>query len=254
MKAAKVLMFLALAAFCAAAASAAQDPWKPYGPPCVERENVFAFAQKPSVKLVSKDRYEITFAVKGNCDVAVAIVEDEEAVAGGNGNVAGRPRIVRHLGSGVLGANAPKPFRKNSLKQTIYWNGQDDLQAYVKEPERLRVRVMLGLKPAFERLLGDAGPYNLFGYVWGIAIDQDAAYVFAKGSGNGQLHLRTFDRDGKYLGRKAAGHGVRRVRAREVRPAGPRPVRVCREPWLLVPPGGVRRKRERSEQPAGHHR
>ena len=167
--------------------SSSQEWWKPYSPPCTERENVFAFTQKPKVKRVGKDKYEITFAVKGYCDVTVGIVD-------------AKGKVVRHLGSGVLGRNAPPPFEKDSLKQTIYWNGKDDLQAYVRDPERLRVRVMLGLRPAFERLLGDAGPYNLFGYVWGIAIDQDAAYVFAKGSGNGQLHLRKFDRDGKYLG------------------------------------------------------
>ena len=167
--------------------SSSQEWWKPYSRPCTERENVFAFTEKPAVKHVGKDKYEITFAVKGYCDVTVGIVD-------------AKGKVVRHLGSGVLGRNAPPPFEKDSLKQTIYWNGKDDLQAYVRDPERLRVRVMLGLRPAFERLLGDAGPYNLFGYVWGIAIDQDAAYVFAKGSGNGQLHLRKFDRDGKYLG------------------------------------------------------
>ena len=34
--------------------------------------------------------------------------------------------VVRHLGSGVLGANAPAPFQRNSLKQTISWNGKGD--------------------------------------------------------------------------------------------------------------------------------
>ena len=39
----------------AAAAARAQDPWKPYSPPCTEREDVFAFTRKPAVKLVAKD-------------------------------------------------------------------------------------------------------------------------------------------------------------------------------------------------------
>jgi hypothetical protein len=43
-------LVLILAAY---ASAAAQDSWKPYSPPCTERENVFAFTHKPSVKLVS---------------------------------------------------------------------------------------------------------------------------------------------------------------------------------------------------------
>jgi len=39
--------------------------------------------------------------VKGYCDVAVSIVDE-----GG--------KILRHLGAGVLGKNAPAPFAKNS--------------------------------------------------------------------------------------------------------------------------------------------
>ena len=81
------------------------------------REDVFSFTQKPTVKAIEKDKYEITFAVKGNCDVTVGIVDETG-------------KVVRHLASGVLGSNAPKPFQKNSLKQTIYWNGKDDLDTY----------------------------------------------------------------------------------------------------------------------------
>jgi hypothetical protein len=34
----------------------------------------------------------------------------------------------------VLGRNAPEPFQKNSLRQTLLWNGKDDLGEYVKDP------------------------------------------------------------------------------------------------------------------------
>ncbi len=76
------------------------------------------------MKLVGKDRYEITFAVAskggsadgGYCDVTVAIVDPDKDVSG-----LGRGTVVRHLASGVLGPNAPEPFQKNSLRQTIYW-------------------------------------------------------------------------------------------------------------------------------------
>lgn len=66
--------------------------------------------------------------------------------------------VVRHVGSGVLGANAPAPFQKNSLKQTVYWDGKDDLGEYYKTPDKLKVRVSLGLKPEFDKRLGCTNP------------------------------------------------------------------------------------------------
>ena len=128
--------------------TSAQDIPKPYSAPCMERENVFAFAQKPKVKLVSKDRYEITFAAKGNCDVTVDVVDD-------------RGVVVRHLASGVLGSNAPAPFQKDSISQKIYWNGKCDLDRYPKDVSKLKVRVMLGLKPVFDKRLGGTSGHNI---------------------------------------------------------------------------------------------
>ncbi|MFC1671927.1 hypothetical protein ACFL01_02205, partial [Planctomycetota bacterium] len=170
----------------------AQDWWKPYAPSCVERENVFVFTEKPAVKLISKDRYEISFAVEGFCDVTVGLV-DEKGV------------VVRHLASGVLGKNAPAPFQKDTLAQKIYWNGKDDLGTYVKEPEKLTVRVQLGFKPEFDKLLLGKGMKSLTPWVWGIAIGPDGAYVFTKASGgggpgtDGHVKCRKFDRDGNYV-------------------------------------------------------
>ncbi len=189
----KKVLRIAMLITCAALAltppaAHAQDWWKPYTAPCTERENVFAFTQKPTVKLVQKDKYEISFAVKGNCDVTVAMV-DEKGV------------VVRHLGSGVLGANAPAPFQKNSLKQKIYWNGKDDLDYYVKEPEKLKLRVSLGLKPESDRLLGAVSPHNLPGYVAGMAASEEGVFVFTRGGrsvpGN-RYTVRHFDHDGEY--------------------------------------------------------
>ena len=173
--------------FCVCAASGAQDPWEPYTPPCVEREDVFAFTRKPAVKLVEKDKYEITFAVKGNCDVTVGIVNEKGVV-------------VRHVASGVLGANAPAPFQKNSLKQTIYWSGKDDLGKYMKEPGKLKVRVMLGLKPVFDKRLGGTNPKHLPGTVAGMAAGPDGVYVISKCFSFGHSTIRKFDHDGTYIG------------------------------------------------------
>jgi len=178
------------------AAWAADDFPKPYTAPCVERENVFAFTEKPAMKLVAKDKYEISFAVKGACDAAVAILDPDPK----RELVEGRGTVVRHLASGVLGANAPAPFQKNSLKQTIVWDGKDDLGTYVKDPEALRVRVSLGLKPEFDRRLGGTSPKNLPGVVWGVTVAEDAAYVFTLGGGGfSHFGVRAFDHDGKYL-------------------------------------------------------
>ncbi|MBA4388755.1 MAG: hypothetical protein C0404_12290 [Verrucomicrobia bacterium] len=173
---------------CAAGLAMGEDFPKPYVPPCVERENVFEFAEKPAVKALGNDRYEITFAVKGNCDVTVAVIDSDG-------------RVIRHLASGVLGGNAPTPFQKNSLKQAISWNGKDDLEEYCKTPEKLRVRVMLGLKPVFDKRLGGTSGKNIPGTVLGLVVDESGAYVLSRGTfaGFGQATIRKFDRDGNYL-------------------------------------------------------
>lgn len=191
----RLIMTWAWVALAAVPASFAQEWWKPYSPPCTERENVFEFTEKPAVKLVGKDRYEITFAVKGYCDVTVAIVDPDPTKE----LVKGRGIVVRHLASGVLGPNAPEPFQKNSLRQTLYWNGKDDLDIYHKTPEKLQVRVMLGLKPEFDKRLGGTSGNNLPGFVWGLAIGEDGAYVFVHGNHRGHLFIRKFDHDGKYI-------------------------------------------------------
>jgi hypothetical protein len=174
----------------------ADDWWKPYSPPCTERESVFEFTEKPKVQKIAEDKYEITFAVKGYCDVAVAIIDPDPKKE----LVPGRGIVVRHLGAGVLGPNAPLPFQKNSLKQVIYWDGKDDLGMYHKEPEKLKVRVMLGLKPVFDKRLGGTSGKSMPGYVAGIALGPDGAYVFAQGTSS-KSHgvIRKFDHDGNYV-------------------------------------------------------
>jgi len=183
----KHVCIVVIAAGLLAGGLAAEDFPKPYSAPAVERENVFAFTQKPVVKLVGKDDYEIAFAVKGNCDVTVDLVD-------------GKGIVVRHLASGVLGANVPAPFQRNSLSQKIHWDGKDDLSVYVRDPEKLTVRVRLGLKAEFDKLLGGSAPFNIPGYILSVAVGPDAAYVFYKGRGShGHVGARKFDRNGKYL-------------------------------------------------------
>jgi DNA-binding beta-propeller fold protein YncE len=152
----------------------------------VDREAVYEFTREPAVKKVGPDRYEISFAVKGKCDVAVA-------VEGPDG------RIVRHIGYGVLGANAPAPFKKDSLEQTLAWDGKDEFGKYVASPERCRARVSLGLNPTFDKLIGwhpkDTCNERSIG---AIAADADGVYVL-ECVGDGASQLRKFDHDGNYV-------------------------------------------------------
>ena len=75
----------------------------------VARQEVFEFTRAPTFRhlraadgALVKDRYEISFAAKAHCDVAVAI----EDSAG---------RIVNHIVYGVLGPNAPAPLQPTKL-------------------------------------------------------------------------------------------------------------------------------------------
>jgi hypothetical protein len=181
-------LFLWTAALSLSIVAAGETFPKPYGPPCTERENVFEFTEKPQCKYVGDNKYEITFAVKGNCDVTGGIIDE-------------KGRVVRHVGSGVLGANAPAPFQKNSLKQKIYWDGKDDLDDYPRRPEALRLQVRLGLKPVFDKRLGGTSPKNLPGTVQGLVAAPDGVYIFWNGTcgGFGVAGLRKYDRDGNYV-------------------------------------------------------
>ncbi|MCX7803878.1 MAG: hypothetical protein N3A38_01680, partial [Planctomycetota bacterium] len=163
--------------------AALADEWE--GPKLkpVAREEVFEFARKPEFRRVGKDRYEITFATKGRCDVAVAI-ED------------GAGRIVRHIAYGVLGPNAPEPLRPDSLEQTLAWDGKDDFRRYVEEPEKCVARVSLGLKPVFDKVLG-WHPKDVIGDITGLAAGPEGVVVIT-GGGYWQS-VRLFSHDGGYI-------------------------------------------------------
>ncbi|MFO7898662.1 MAG: hypothetical protein R6V58_06340 [Planctomycetota bacterium] len=155
----------------------------------IKRSGPFEFAEKPTVTR-NGDRVTIRFKTKAFCDVTVAIEDSTMRVAGG-------PKIIRHLASGVLGPNAPAPFEKNSLEQTLVWDGKDDAGKYVDEVDRLAVRVSLGLKPRFERTL-HWSPYRRTspGNRPLIAPAPEGVYVF---EGGGCDHVRLFDHEGNYI-------------------------------------------------------
>jgi hypothetical protein len=130
-----------------------------------------------------KYKITISFASKGFCDATIAI-ENPDGV------------IIRHLISGVLGPNAPEPFQKNSLSQSIVWDGKDDAGVYIDDKDALTVRVSLGLRPQFERSLYWSPNKRISNLAPLIEPAPEGVYVF---EGVGVDHLRLFDHDGKYL-------------------------------------------------------
>jgi len=125
------VFILAAAALCSAADGL--DEFR------IKREGPFEFERRPVVTRAG-DRVTVAFETKTFCDVTVAI-ENEEG------------RIVRHLASGILGPNAPQPFRKNAKRQSLVWDGKNDQGRYIDDKDKISVRVSLGLRPRFERTL-----------------------------------------------------------------------------------------------------
>ncbi|MFO7897978.1 MAG: hypothetical protein R6V58_02835, partial [Planctomycetota bacterium] len=83
----------------------------------VKRSGPFEFGETPTLTR-DGDRVTIRFKAKAFCDATLAI-ENADG------------RIIRHLASGVLGPNAPPPFKKDSLEQEIVWDGKDDQGVYI---------------------------------------------------------------------------------------------------------------------------
>jgi hypothetical protein len=148
----------------------------------VKREAVYEFVQKPTLER-DGDRVTIRFETKGLCDVTV-VVED------------GSGRIVRHIASGVLGANAPGPFQKDSRKQVVVWDGKNDHREYIDDTSGHTIRVSLGLKPQFEK--------SLYWHGWrrndhwrNVQLVAQPEGVYAYDS-NGTEQVRLYGHDGKY--------------------------------------------------------
>ncbi len=132
-------------------------------------------------------KVKITFGVSAPTDVEVAILD-----AKGN--------VVRHLAAGLLGKNAPAPLRKDSLKQVLSWDRKDDFGKKVSAGP-YTVRVGLGLKPEFDKILG-FDP-NTLDVVRGLAVGPGGElFVLNLGRhlhiGFGSTVCNILDRDAKY--------------------------------------------------------
>lgn len=129
-----------------------------------------AFAKLPTAtKLGGKTR--ISFAVAGPTDVEVAILD-----ASGN--------ILRSLAAGVLGATAPPPEPLQAgLSQELDWDGLDD---FGKQVAAARIRVRLGTRVKFGRMIGQNAYAT--GGVTGVAADTDGnVYLLSTSAGTGQF-------------------------------------------------------------------
>ena len=153
-----------------------------------ERAKTFAFAERPAVEKMG-DGYTVRFAAKAACDATVAIVDKDG-------------RIVRHLASGVLGKNAPWPFKQGTLEQEIAWDGRDDRGKPVADVSTCKVKVGLGLTARYDRSLGWSPGMSMMRV--GIATDREGRLYVLDGSfsewmGATTFSCRVFDRDGRYL-------------------------------------------------------
>ncbi|MBA4387926.1 MAG: hypothetical protein C0404_08085 [Verrucomicrobia bacterium] len=158
-----------------------------------DRAAVFEFAQKPEVRRQrsaltgrGSDAWTITFASKAACDATISIV-------GRDG------RTIRHLASGVLGKNAPWPFKQDSLVQTIEWDGRDDHGVLVPSEilcAETKVKIGLGLVVSYDRLL--AREPALLGYrAGGLACDGEGnVYCLIQ---NESTAIYVLNSGGKYL-------------------------------------------------------
>ena len=145
------------------------------------------FAAKPAIVKV-EDGFKITFAASAPTDAEVAILDV-------NGFV------VRHLAAGLLGQNAPEPLLKRALAQELIWDAKDDL-GQAAQGGSFQVRVRLGLRPAFDRLIGYQP--EALGGVRTLATGPDGrVYVFhcygASCPNDGTTVCSVFSHDGKYV-------------------------------------------------------
>jgi len=173
----RALLFLSLA--CGPAAAATFE-----APRDTRGHANAAFTAKP--KAVKRDgRVAIRFAVSAPTDVEVAVLD-------------ARGKVVRHLAAGLLGPNAPAPFRKDALAQTINWDGKDDL-GRAAQGGPFRVRVRAGSQARLEKYLGWDG--NTLSPLVSLAVgERGELYVLMRSwVSRGRTELRVFDRDGKYL-------------------------------------------------------
>ena len=179
------------------------------------------FAAAPVAKRVG-DKVTITFTVSKATDAEVAILD-----AKGKG--------VRHLAAGVVGAGARHavPLQRG-LAQTLEWDLKDN-DGRPAKGGRFRVRVGLGLRATFDKIIGWSG--QKIDAPRAMASGPDGTLYLVHGEkfyGHRQTTLiYAFDRDGRYLRQVFPG------------PGGVPAEKRVGWPWLKFDDGG--------EAPIVHH-
>jgi DNA-binding beta-propeller fold protein YncE len=146
------------------------------------------FAVAPKVE-VAGTGWKITFTASAYTDVEVAVLD-------------AHGKIVRHLAAGLLGPNAPAPLQKDSLAQTLHWDGKNDAGSLNPEPRTLKplqVRVRLGSAARLDQYLGWNS--DIQDSIKGLVVGAGGElYVLLRSwVGQGRTELRVLDRSGKYL-------------------------------------------------------
>ena len=171
----------------AARAAAAVEELSTYEAPLDTRRGNAAKLVGTVSALQAPEGVRVRFEVSKPADVEIAIL-------GRNG------QVIRHLAAGLLGAHAPEPLRKDSLKQDVLWDGTDDrgrVPAAESGPYRARVRI--GGVPRLEKTFGN-NP-NAIGAIMAMTVgDKGELYVLTsiRGPASGR-RLLVLDRDGRYL-------------------------------------------------------
>lgn len=167
--------------------------------------------------------FRIEFEVNRATDVAVEI-QDADG------------KVVRHLVAGLLGPNAPEPLVKDSLKQSLVWDGKDDdgrstalTAGKLDYRGPFKVRVGLGLLFQYDKVLG-WHPLSGLSSINALAVNGEGeVYVFTR---SGVLVL---DANGRYLRQMLPAGG-------KVPPEKPtllRPVRLADGAVVYTEPLGI---------------
>ena len=162
----------------------------------IEAKPEDVFFKTPPYFSKKNDRYIVNFELSKSTDVEIAIINKEG-------------KIVRHLGAGMLGSNAPFPFLKNSLSQNLVWDGLDDDQQLLSGTSDFRLRIRAGMNVELVNILG-GDPYAYFSKImgqgdhaaWaitGMEVKSDGSvYLIGNVNNYGPAALRAYDASGRY--------------------------------------------------------
>jgi flagellar hook assembly protein FlgD len=141
----------------------------------------------PTITSVGSGQWQISFEVNEASDVTVDILDSTG-------------KVLRHIGTGVLGTNAPEPFTPNTLSQTIAWDGTDDKGQVVTVTQPI-LRVRVGLSLEFSRYVRKQAAPPLRNYNFaGLAVDSDRNLIVAASvSSRPSTHVAVYSPQGDYV-------------------------------------------------------